>query len=81
MLVHADPVGWLETQFCVTEENPHDEDKETRSKALGLQGPLMCGWLHVIVTCHCYTVGSFHLCCKEVEVASCGIISGLTESQ
>jgi len=50
MLVHADLLGWFETQFCVTEENPHDEDKKTRSKALGLQGPLVYGGLHVIVT-------------------------------
>jgi hypothetical protein len=50
MLLHADVVGWFEAQFCVTEENPHDEDKEIRSKALGLQGPLICGGLHVIVT-------------------------------
>jgi hypothetical protein len=50
MLVHADLVSWFETKFCVTKESPHDEDKKTRSKALGLQGPLIYGGLHVIVT-------------------------------
>ncbi len=42
--------GLVWKSICVTKVNPHDEDKKTRSKSLGLQGPLIHGGLHVIVT-------------------------------